>query len=121
MSGALAGIRVLDFTRTRTTPFSTQILADFGAEVIKIEPPDGEMGRYEKPTIDGTSAYFYAVNRNKKSITLNLKSEPDVQAFRQLVTTADVVIESFRPGVMERLGLGYQDLCSISSQIIYWA
>lgn len=119
MAGALDGIRILDFTRTRTTPFSTQILADFGAEVIKIEPPGGEIGRHEEPIIEGNSVYFYSVNRNKKSVTLDLKSESDLVIFKELVNTADVVVESFRPGVMERLGLGYQALKLIKSSIIY--
>lgn len=121
MATALAGIRVLDLTRSRTAPFSTQILADFGAEVIKIEPEDGEPGRHEAPIIDGNSAYFYSVNRNKKSIIINLKSASGVKAFKQLVSTSDVVIHNFRPGVMERLGLGYHELRAINKGIIYCA
>lgn len=121
MAGALAGIRVLDLTRARTAPFCTQILADFGAEVIKIEPPSGEPGRHEEPLVEGISAYFYSVNRNKKSVILNLKSEAGCTAFKELVTTADVVVDNFRPGVMDRLGLGYKDLHLVNPRVIYCA
>lgn len=122
MNLPLDGIRVLDLARARTGPFTTQILADFGAEVIKIEPPkQGEAGRHEPPIIDGTSAYFYSVNRNKKSFTINLKSESGKIIFKKLAAQSDVILDQFRPGVMERLGLGYDELKKDNNRLIYCA
>lgn len=122
MNLPLDGIRVLDLSRARTGPFTTQILADFGAEVIKIEPPvQGEPGRHEPPVLDGFSAYFYSVNRNKKSLTLNLKSEEGKQIFKRLAAQSDVILDQFRPGVMEKLGLSYEELRKENSRLIYCA
>ena len=122
----LEGIRVLDLTNVLAGPFATLHLALLGAEVIKIEnPDDGDLARklgnvpeYNRKLL-GTS--FLAQNANKKSLTLNLKTEAGQQIFRQLVETADVVVENFRPGVMARLGFSYEELCQINSRIIYCA
>lgn len=120
MSYPLNGIKVLDLTNARTGPFSTQILADFGAEVIKIERvKSGESGRSEQPLIEGQSTYFYAVNRNKKSLTLNLKEDQGREVFKSLADDCDVIVVQFRPGVMERLGLGYETLKEKNPRLIY--
>jgi crotonobetainyl-CoA:carnitine CoA-transferase CaiB-like acyl-CoA transferase len=97
-------------------------LADFGAEVIKVEEPEqGDYTRWNDPKINENSAVFHSLNRNKKSITLNLKSNQGKEVFRKLVESADVVIESFRPGVMKRLGLGYEELKELNPKLIYCA
>lgn len=119
MTLPLEGIRVLDLTMYLPGPFCTQILADFGAEVIKVEEISGEWGRWVYPVVGDKSALFYAVNRGKKSIAINLKTEKGKEIFRALSQTADVVLEQFRPGVMDRLGLGYQDLVKENPRLIY--
>lgn len=100
-------------------PACTQILADFGAEVIKIEDTVGELGRWGPPLVNKTSARYYAVNRHKQSLSINLKTDAGQAIFKQLVTTADIVIEQFRPGTMEKLGLGYEELKKINPELIY--
>lgn len=122
----LENIRVLDLTNVLSGPFATLHLALAGAEVIKIENPDGgDLARKlgNKPEFNkllmGTS--FLAQNANKKSLTLNLKSEKAKEIFRKLVTTADIVVENFRPGVMKRLGFSYDELIKINPKIIYCA
>lgn len=118
--GALNGIRVLDLTRVLAGPYSTMIMADLGAEVIKIEiPGKGDDTRQFGPFIDDESSYFMNLNRNKQGITLNLKSEKGKELFRSMVEKADVVIENFRPGTMEKLGVGYEDLKQINPGIVY--
>ncbi|WAA12072.1 CaiB/BaiF CoA transferase family protein [Fervidibacillus halotolerans] len=118
----LSSIRVLDLTRLLPGPFATMVLADFGAEVIKIEDPKvGDYARQFEPKVDESSAIFHSLNRNKKSIILDLKKESGKDQFLKLVKIADVVIESFRPGVMERLGLGYQILKKVNPKLIYCA
>ena len=122
----LEGIRVLDLTNVLSGPFATLHLALLGAEVIKLEHPEGgdlartlgNVPRYNKELL-GTS--FLAQNANKKSLTLNLKSEEGKEIFRRLARTADVVVENFRPGVMARLGFSYEDLCKLNPKIIYCA
>ena len=105
-----AGLRVLDHTRYLLGGYATQALADLGAEVIKIEDTGtGDFCRMEEPLRNGVSHYFSALNRNKKSVCLNLKSEEGRQAYFRLVETADVVIENFRPGVTRRLGIDYEE------------
>lgn len=116
----LEGVRVLDLSRYLPGPFCTQIMADFGAEVIKVEDPrGGELGRHLDPLIGGQSARFYTVNRNKKSITLDLRKEEGKAIFKQLVLNSDVVVDQFRPGVMDKMGLGYEKLKGINERIIY--
>lgn len=118
----LQSIRVLDLSRLLPGPFCTMILADFGAEVIKIEEPNlGDYARFYDPKVDEYSAMFHSLNRNKKSVTLNLKTEEDKQKFLELVKDADVLVESFRPGVMKRLGLDYEVLKQINPRLIYCA
>src|ERR1700693_1773781 len=106
MSQPLSGIRILDLSRLLPGAYASQTLADFGADVIKIEEPgSGDYGRFMPPHgAGGMSFYFLAINRNKRSMTLNLKNEDGREIFRRLVKEADVVLESFRPGVLERLG-----------------
>ena len=118
----LESIRVLDLTRLLPGPYCTLILADFGADVIKIENPDeGDYVRWDEPKIDGQSAVFHSLNRNKRSVALDLKSEQGKSIFIDLVKTSDVVVESFRPKVMERLGLGYDELKKHNPKLIYCA
>ncbi|OPL09478.1 MAG: carnitine dehydratase [delta proteobacterium ML8_F1] len=118
--GALDGIVVLDLTRVLAGPFSAMMLADLGAEVIKIEVPQkGDDSRAFGPFKNGESSYYMNLNRNKKGMTLNLKSEEGLGIFRELVKKADIVIENFRPGTMEKLGLGYEDLKTINPKIVY--
>ena len=116
---ALEGIRVLDFTRHQQGPFATLLLADMGAEVIKVEPPGGESGRSNGLGPDGFSSYFEGHNRGKKSLTLDLRVPEAVEIVRRLVPTVDVVVENFRPGVMDEIGIGYEDLKQIRPDIIY--
>jgi CoA:oxalate CoA-transferase len=103
-----AGLRVLDLTRVMSGPFCTAMLADLGAEVIKVELPGfGDEGRHFAPHVDGESTYFALLNRGKRSITINMKSPEGIALIRDLARQADVLVENFRPGVMERLGLGH--------------
>jgi crotonobetainyl-CoA:carnitine CoA-transferase CaiB-like acyl-CoA transferase len=116
----LAGVRVLDLTRVLAGPFCAMTLADMGADVIKIEEPGkGDDTRSWPPFIEGEATYFMSVNRNKKSITLNLKSPAARKIFTDLVKISDVVLENFRPGTMEKLGLGYATLAKINPKLVY--
>jgi crotonobetainyl-CoA:carnitine CoA-transferase CaiB-like acyl-CoA transferase len=115
----LTGIRVLDLTRLLPGPFCTMLLADMGADVIKIEDPDGgDYMRWSPPLLDGQSVVFNAVNRNKRSVTLNLKSEPGCELLLRLVEGADVLVEGNRPGVMKRLGLGWEVLHARNPKLV---
>lgn len=119
-AGPLDGIRVLDFTRVLAGPSAALALADMGAEVIKIEPPGtGDETRSFPPFRDGESHYFISINRGKKSIVIDLKSEAGVKLIKDLVTKCDVLVENYRPGVMERLGLGYETLSELNPGLIY--
>jgi crotonobetainyl-CoA:carnitine CoA-transferase CaiB-like acyl-CoA transferase len=120
--GPLAGVRVLDFTRVLAGPAASLALADMGAEVIKIEPPGtGDETRTFPPLRDGESHYFLSVNRGKKSIVVDLKSEAGVALVKDLAGKCDVVVENYRPGVMDRLGLGYEALAAVNPRLIYCA
>lgn len=120
MSFPLEKIKILDLSRYLPGPLCTQILADFGAEIIKIEQPNtGELGRKLGPFVKEESSRFYSVNRNKKSLTLDLKKQEGKEVFKKLVSNCDVVLDQFRPGVMERMGLGYEQLKEINPQLIY--
>ena len=119
---ALSDLTVLDLTRVLAGPYSTMMLADYGANVIKIEVPGkGDDTRSMGPFKNGASMYYANVNRNKKSITLNLKTEEGKKLFLEMVKKADVVVENYRPGVMDKLGLGYEVLKAVNDQIIYAA
>ena len=115
----LAGIVVLDFTTLLPGPLATLMLAEAGAEVIKIEPPGGEMMRAHSPHIGGESVAFAALNRGKSSLTLDLKAKGDRERLAPLLARADVLIEQFRPGVMDRLDLGYERIRAINPRIVY--
>ena len=117
----LQGVVVIDCTQILAGPFCTMLLADMGADVIKIEKPEGgdETRRLGPPFINGWSAAFLAINRNKRSVALDLRAEEGKSIFLQLLEQADVVAENFRPGTMERLGLGYENLSRIKPSLIY--
>jgi len=123
MSQPLSGVRILDLSRLLPGAYASQMLADYGADVIKIEEPgSGDYGRFMPPQLaGGMSLYFVAINRNKRSMTLNLKAPEGREIFLRMVRQADVVLESFRPGVMDRLGLGYEQLKEAHPGIVYCA
>ncbi|MCK5681978.1 CoA transferase [bacterium] len=111
---------MLDLTRLLPGPFCSMVLADYGADVLKIEAPgEGDYLRGWEPLVNGVSAFFHAVNRNKSSMTLNLKTAKGQELFKKLLLEYDVVLESFRPGVMERLGCSYKELAAIKPNLIY--
>ncbi|SED83051.1 CoA:oxalate CoA-transferase [Rhizobiales bacterium GAS191] len=114
------GLRVLDLTRVMSGPFCTSMLADLGAEVIKIEMPDfGDEGRHFAPHVEGESTYFALLNRGKRSVTVNMRKPEGVGLVRDLARKADILVENFRPGVMERLGLGHAALQELNPRLIY--
>ena len=119
MAGALDGVRVLDFTSVMAGPFATRMLADLGAEVIKVESLEGDQVRARPPKRDGHSAYFGNLNAGKQSIACNLKSPEIIDLIKQLVATCDVLVENFRPGVMARFGLDFATLAAINPRLIY--
>jgi CoA:oxalate CoA-transferase len=114
-------LRVVDFTTTIAGPHCTRLLADIGAEVIKVEAPEGDMMRSRQPLRDGASTSFGQLNTGKKSVVLDLKRPAAVAAARRLVATADVVVENFRPGVMQRFGLDYPVLKALKPDLVYCA
>lgn len=116
----LKGVKVADFTRLFAGPFCTMLLADLGADVVKIEAPEGDPIRHQGPPFyDGKSMGFLAVNRNKRSVVLDAKDPKQLALTRQLAEKADIVVENFRPGVMERMGLGYAELSAKNPRQIY--
>ena len=119
MVGALDGVRVLDFTSVMAGPFATRMLADLGAQVIKIESLEGDQVRARPPQRDGYSAYFGNLNAGKQSVACNLKSLEIITLIKQLVATCDVLVENFRPGVMARFGLDFAALHAINPRLIY--
>lgn len=119
---ALEGIKILDLSRVLAGPYCAMMLADFGANVIKIEPPVvGDDSRAFGPFVGKESAYFMSLNRNKRSMTLNFKRKEEVELFREMVKQADVVLENYRPGTMEKFGLGYEELKKINPKLVYAA
>ena len=117
----LDGVKVLDLTRALAGPFCTLMLGDYGADVIKIEMPGSgdDTRKWGPPFIGAESAYFLSVNRNKRSLTLNLRDERAQAIFRQLAADADVIVENFTPGVMGRFNLGYDDIRAVNPAIVY--
>lgn len=120
MNQALEGIKVLDLTRVLSGPYATMIMADMGADVIKLEQPvTGDDSRQFGPYVEGESAYFMSLNRNKRSMTLNLKKPEAKELFLEMIKNVDVVAENFRPGTMEKLGIGYEELKKINPKLIF--
>jgi CoA:oxalate CoA-transferase len=120
--GPFSGVTVIDLTRVLAGPFSTMILSDLGARVIKVETPGtGDDAREYGPFVNGKSAYFVSVNRGKESIALNLKDDADRVIFEKLLDTADIIVENYRPGTMEKLGYGWEDLHAKYPKLIYAA
>ncbi len=121
MDFPLSGIRILDLSRALPGPYCSQLLSDYGAEIIKIEDRDGDPSRKNLPRLAGEGAQFYSVNRNKRSLTLDLKQKKGQEIFRKLVRVSDVVIDGFRPGTMDKFGLGYEALKQLNPSLIYCA
>ncbi len=119
MTRPLDGIRVLDFTRVLSGPHAARMLCDLGAEVIKIEPPEGDLTRFSQPRLNSLATYFIQQNVGKLSMSLNFDDARAVDIARKLVAVSDVVVENFRPGVMQRLGLGYETLAAENDRLIY--
>jgi crotonobetainyl-CoA:carnitine CoA-transferase CaiB-like acyl-CoA transferase len=119
----LDGVRVLDLSRIIAGPFCSQILGDMGADVLKLEQPGGgdETRSWGPPFANGEAVYFFCVNRNKRSVTLNLKAPRGREIFRQLVAQSDILLENFKPGTLARLELGYERLCRDNPRLIYCA
>jgi CoA:oxalate CoA-transferase len=115
----LTGVRVLDFSRVLAGPYCTALLADLGADVIKVEPPAGDDYRHVGPFVDGESALFLSVNRGKRSIALDLGRPEDLAIAQALAARSDVVVENFRPGVADRLAIGWKDLSRINPKLVY--
>lgn len=119
--GPLKGLKVLDLSRVLAGPYCTMMLADFGADVIKIEPPVGDDSRAFGPFVGKESAYFMSLNRNKRSMVLDFKNQKHIDVFKEMVAKADVVVENYRPGTMEKFGLSYDVLKEINPALIYAA
>ncbi|ANU26190.1 CaiB/BaiF CoA transferase family protein [Planococcus versutus] len=121
MPGALTGMKILDLSRVLAGPYCTMILGDLGAEVIKVEAPGGsdETRNWGPPFQNGVSAYFLSVNRNKKSVTVDLKTPEGIAVIKKLAAESDVVVSNFKTGTMERLGIGYETLSAINPRIVY--
>lgn len=118
----LQGVKVLDLSRVLAGPYCTMMMADYGADIIKIEPPgEGDDSRAFGPFVGKESAYFMSLNRNKRSITMNFKRSEECELFKEMVKHVDVVVENYRPGTMEKFGLGYEELKAINPKLIYAA
>src|SRR5215472_4201596 len=116
----LSGIKVIDLSRLLPGPFASMILGDLGADVIKIEEPStGDPARYMSPKIDDECAFFKEVNRNKRSLTLNLKDPKGLETFYRIAAQSDVLLEGFRPGVADRLGIDYKHISEVNPAIVY--
>lgn len=118
--GALDGIKIIDLTQAMSGPFATMLLGDLGAEVIKVEPPDGDQTRsWAPPYMDGLSSYFMSTNRNKKSISIDLKTPEGKEILKRLIESSDVLVENFRPGVMEKFGFSREEAMKLNCKLIY--
>ena len=115
----LQGLRILDFSRVLTGPHATRMLCDLGAEIIKVEPPDGDLTRFTNPRVNSLSTYFIQQNVGKKNISLDMSKPEAVDIVKKLVMHADILIENFRPGVMKKLGLDYASLSALNPKLIY--
>ena len=125
-SGPLSDVKIIDLTAALAGPYCTMLLADLGADVIKVEPPQGDFTRSGGPFTKGDTernygGYFASVNRSKRSIVLDLQQEPDREVLRDLVREADVLVENFRPGVLDRLGVGFEALAAVNPRLVYGA
>ncbi len=120
-SGPLSGLLVADFSRVLAGPYATMLLADLGADVIKVESPAGDDTRHWVPPVtgDGTSTYFMAINRNKRSVALDLKTDDDLAAAQELARRGDVFVQNFKPGGLRRLGLDYESVSRDNPRIVY--
>ena len=116
---ALDGLRVLDFATTIAGPYCARLLSDLGADVIKIESPDGDMMRARPPLIEGASRMFGQLNAGKRSVTLDLKAEASKPVMRKLIEGADIIVENYRPGVMQRFGLDYASVKDWNPRLVY--
>ena len=119
MGRALDGIRVLDFSRVLAGPHATRMMCDLGADIIKVEPPGGDLTRFATPKVNGLSTYFVQQNTGKRNISIDLASDAGAELARQLADHCDVVIENYRPGVMQRLGLDHDTLMARNSRLVY--
>ncbi|MBT2320758.1 CoA transferase [Variovorax paradoxus] len=116
---SLAGLRVLDLSRFIAGPYCAMMLGDMGAEVVKIEPPgEGEYARRASPAVNGQSLYTFIVNRNKKSLAIDLRSDSGLKVLRDLIARADVLVENFRPGTMEKMGLGWEAVHALNPRLV---
>lgn len=115
----LEGVRVLDFTRVLSGPHCTRMLSDLGAEVIKLEPPEGDLTRFAYPRVGSVSTYFAQQNVGKKNISMDLKRPEAIELVKRLVEECDVVVENYRGGVMDKLGLGYPELSMVNPRLVY--
>ena len=125
-SGPLKGVRIIDLTRALAGPFGTMLLADLGADVVKVEPPEGDISRYSLPYTESDTerafgGYFASINRNKRGVVLDLTVEADRETFLRLIDGADALVENFRAGVMDRLGLSYETLAARNPKLVYGA
>jgi len=118
MTRSLEGVRVLELARYQAGPRAGLVMSDLGADVIKIESPGGEKTRTAYPVVDGQSIYFSVYNRGKRSLCLDMRSEEGKDVFRDLLTTADIVLENFRPGTMAKMGFDYESMCAVKPDII---
>ncbi len=119
LPGPLAGIRVLDLTRVLSGPHAARMLCDMGADVIKIEPPDGDLTRFSNPRVGGMASYFIQQNAGKRNVSINMADPRGVELVLAMIAESDVVIENFRPGVMDRIGLGYEVARGINPRLVY--
>ena len=115
----LHGVRVLDFTRVLSGPHATRMLCDLGADVIKVEPPEGDITRMTNPRVNSLSTYFIQQNVGKRVISLDTRKQEAIDLLLRLADVCDVLIENFRPGVMQRLGLGYDVVAARNPRIVY--
>lgn len=119
MAGPLDGIRIVDLTSMISGPVATMLLGDQGADVIKVEPLTGDLVRYMGPNRDGLTAGFISANRNKRSIAVDLKTDAGMDIVKRLIATADVFVQNFRPGAIERMGLGEEAVRELKPDIVY--